>query len=85
MKWDKVNLDKPGFVSEIRVHGTTFHRALLVQRNNNVVIWIVIPLCTFNFFRESYCLCLTDRMRSSKKKKIKDTLKINCFNSGAPS
>ncbi len=101
----------PSLVWEVRVHGTTFHQELLVQRNNNIVIWIVIHLFTFHFFRESYCLCplwnklrsktaschggkkhhsfvaysLTDRMRPSKKIKVKDTLKIVYLNSGAPS
>ncbi len=40
----------PGLVRKARVHRTTFHRALLVQRNNIVVIWMVIPLFTFHFF-----------------------------------
>ncbi len=41
----------PGLFREVRVHRTTPHRALLVQRNNNVVIWMYIPLFAFHFFR----------------------------------
>ncbi len=48
----------PGLVRKARVHRTTSHRALLVQRNNNVVIWMVIPLFTFHFFgRVIVCVC----------------------------
>ncbi len=55
----------PGLVREVRIHGTTFHQELLVQRNNNVVIWIVIDLFQFHFFSESYCLCpLWNKLRS---------------------
>ncbi len=46
----RIHCWNPGLVRKARVHRTTSHWALLVQRNNNVVIWMIIPLFIFHFF-----------------------------------